>query len=426
MPTPRRLAVLSVLALLAVAPLARAQSDKPDLPDSPAGRAAAAWFEAVRSNDADKIRNLIENRFDADFRDRVGVEQHLNMHTALASAGLNAPHSVARATDHAITLYLRDGGVWGELQITVNPEPPHGITNVGVRPSQGPPEARGRPATALEFRDETFEFLRALHDAGSFDGAVYVTGHGVRWTAPDARRELPIDFALEAIMLAVPLSVSHKSWSNRIPQPLDGVTLASDDGLRDIMDEILLLQDEAPESEIQAVRERPIRKLHARFESLTDSIFAGDSPPERAFQRGLVNALVFEPLSMTDCEVPFAAEPRMNPADLARFGHGILDPEYIPEPLLVAATTGIGPDLDPSPDVVRRTALAGFEERVDDNAVRSFSLIGEAGDDLVLLRCYPSVPTAVVIIAPDKRTLNLIDRRIFNRLPGLDTTNEDG
>ena len=404
--------LFSVLALGLVTCVGFAQGDV--FPDTPAGRAAQRWFGAVRSGDANRIRDLIENHFDADFRDRVGVEQHLSRHLALADAGINAPHSVAASSEHEITLYVRDGGVWGELRISVSPEPPHGITGVGVRPSNGPPEARGRPKTPLEFRDETFEFLDALHESGGFNGSVFVTGHSVAWVAPGARERIPIDFILEAIKLAVPLSVSHRSWRADHPhaQPLV-IEPDAETEFGVMLDELERLRRIAQARGAGGAGESENQP------SLVESIFGGDRPAERAFQRGLVNALVFEPLGMTDCEVPFGAEPRMNTADLARFGRGILDPEYIPAPLLTAATAGFGPDLDPSPHVVRRAALAGFEERIDANGVRSFSLLGRAGDDLVLLRCYPSVPTAVVIVAQDVRTLELIDRRIFNRLPGL-------
>ena len=125
---PMRPHQLVLLALLLLAPAARAQT--PPFPDTPAGHAAQAWFAAVRSGDPDQLRHLIENRFDPGFRDRVGVEQHLARHTALASAGLNAPHSVAHATEHDITLFLRDGGVWGELRIAVSPQPPHAIVRL--------------------------------------------------------------------------------------------------------------------------------------------------------------------------------------------------------------------------------------------------------------------------------------------------------
>ncbi len=433
MPTPPpRIRRLTLLITLALCP-ALALSQSPDLPDTPAGRAAAAWFDAVRSGNPDQLRDLIENHFDPDFRDRVGTDQHLAKHTALASAGINAPHAVARATDHDITLYLRDGGVWGELRISVNPQPPHAITGVGVRPSQGPPELQARPTSMKAFTEETTEFLDGLRDAGRFDGAVLVAtvdgidpDEGLAWLAPDAPRDIPVDFVLDAIKLAVPLSVVHNTWDERQTpaDPLAVPIFSSQLEERALLEEIELTRAGGTPEQLARAFGQARHARHQQYQDLVDSIFAGDSPARLEYQRGLVNTLVFDPLWMIDCEVPFGAKGRMNPADLTRFARGLIDPEYIRPRLLTDVTTGVGPDLDPSSNVTRRRAMAGIEERVDNASVRSFSLRSAQENTHILFRCYPLSRCAVVIVAQDDKTLDLIDRRLFNRLPGLEPTSD--
>ncbi len=416
------------LLLLALLPsFALAQGDP--YPDTPAGRAAQTWFTSVRSGNPDRLRDLIENHFDPDFRDRVGIDQHLARHTALASAGINAPHSLARATDHDITLYLRDGGVWGELRISVNPQPPHAITNVAVRPSDGPPEAQGRPTSARAFKDETTEFLDALKRTQGFEGAVLITrvdsndqGDGLYWRSADVPAPIPMEFILDAIKLITPLTVLDASWEQRHPPES---TLEAPPALSALERSISSTQAQlratiTDPSELAAAIDSARAQRHATYQQLADSVFSGDSPAQLEYQRGLINTLVLEPFDMHASEVPLAATGRLNPADLARFARALITPRFLPPALLNDITTGTGPDLDPAPTITRRRALL-FEERID-NGVRSFSLQDEFDGTHALLRCYPSAKRAVVILAQDAKTLDLIDRRIFNRLPGLDST----
>ncbi|MFI4898329.1 MAG: hypothetical protein ACIARR_10940 [Phycisphaerales bacterium JB059] len=424
---PHRLLPLVLLALLT--PILLAQ---PDLyPDSPAGHAAQRWFDAVRSGNPDHIRDLIENHFDPDFRDRVGVEQHLARHTALAAAGLNAPHSVAHATDHDITLFLRDGGIWGELRISVNPQPPHAITNVGVRPSQGPPDAWQRPTSPGAFTAEMTEFLDALQRTQGFEGAVIIApvfpdnrDAVLVWRGEDMPMSIPMTMILDQIKLITPLMVLDASWDERHPadaalnQPAAISTL-----------ELQLAQDRAhiraayeDDGARKAARDHARALRHAQYQQLARNAFAGDSQPQLEYQRGLINTLVLEPYSMYSSEVPLGTTGRLDPADLTRFGRGLHTPELTPPAIIRDMTTGVGPDLDPSPTITRRAAL-GFEERIDhtpEGDIRSFSVGGESDTHRVLLRCYPTPGYVVVIAAPDQRALDLIDRRIFTRLPGLD------
>ncbi len=436
---------LAALALALATPAATAQdgpttpaaatNPRPDLfPGTPAGEAARAWFDAVRSGQRERVEAMINDRFDPLFLASVPYSQHLTMHMRLADAGLSLPHSVSSQTDHRITYYLRDGGVWGQLRIEVSDALPHGITMVAVRPSQGPPEMQGRPKTLAAFKSETVEFLEALHDNGRLDGAVLVASidgiqpdAGLAWMSPDFSRDMPIDFVLDAIKLAVPLSVVHRSHEQRHPpeEAIASSPSASRLERRIITDEHEIASSGKPKHELKIASDRARRERHAVYKELVETIFPSDSPAQLEYQRGLVNALVFEPLWMIDCEAPFGTEGRMNPADLVRFGRGLLDPEYIRPRLLEDVTTGAGRDLDRSPRIVRRTALGGFEERIDEGGVRSFSLQGASERAHVMLRCYPDPRVVVVVVAPDEKTLNLIDRRIFNRLPGLEPGGDD-
>ncbi|MEZ6241697.1 MAG: hypothetical protein R3B57_01500 [Phycisphaerales bacterium] len=438
MSRPARRLLIASLSLLFCAPVFAQPDPSPpaatetasDLfPDTPAGRAARLWFDAVRSRHEPRIREMIETQFDPDFLALVPLSQHLEMHIRLANAPLNLPHSIASQSDNEITYHIRDGGVWGLLRISVNPEEPHKITMVAVRPSAGPPELQGRPKTMEALRDETVEFLSAMHDNGAFDGSLFVAtvnakdpGEGFAWVAPGASLDIPIDFALDAIKLAVPLSVAHKSWAASHP-PADTLATApigSSLEERIYTEEYEIKQSGISGEELAAALDRARRQRHQQYRDLVDSIFQGDSPAQREYQQGLVHALIFEPLWMIQCEVPFAAEPRMNPADLMRFARGLLDPEFIHPELLRDVTTGVGDDLDRSPRIVRRKAMAGFEERLDANGIRSFSLMGADDSRRILVRCYPDASLALVIVAQDEKTLTLIDRRLFARLPGLE------
>lgn len=420
-------ALFSVLLITVLANISLAQDDL--YPDSPAGRAAERWFDAVRSGEPDRLRDLIENHFDAGFRDRVGVEQHLARHTALSSAGINAPHSVARATDHDITLYLRDGGVWGELRISVNPEPPHGITNVGVRPSQGPPEAMARPESTELFQSETEEFLRGLFDAKEFEGSVIVQQQEEPVIFIQHFRIRPAQNRLSNTFLRDPLchyaaaALQAHAWLAKNPNTpeIDQHALVNPFALgrSGHVDQLKSLQ---PDS-----RERMIKNKQREISTMVDHLFRGDSQVLADLHNGILHAIAIEHLGMR--QTIFATETRspMNqstPQDIAVFGHAVLSSELLGNLTLTALTTGTGPDLDPSPAITRRTAL-GFEERIDHTPqgdIRSFS--ARAGDDSqhALLRCYPGADYVVVIVAQDDKTLDLIDRRIFNRLPGLEPT----
>ncbi len=422
--------VIAFLALLC--PPARAQGVS--YPDTPAGHAAKAWFEAVRSSDANTIRNLIENHFDADFRDRVGVEQHLSMHTRLANAGINAPHSIARETNHEIVVYLRDGGVWGELVIQVSPEPPHGIMNVGVKPSAGPPEEQGRPATVEAFQNETTEFLRALHESDRFNGVVISRRQrqddqgliddqellSVSFLAPSAPMH---EWPDESSSFAVPWGPLERSLQIIVPLRGEWKRPRRENGVYPKMvhgstphphSKLLYFAD------LRDTRDAAIRKWQRQHTQLTDAIFAIKAERAGGFLQGLISRRVLMP---AHAWIRSSASDRLiAPEGLVRFGEALLDDRYLHWGTVKLFTTGVGPDLDPRPDVTRRKAL-GFEERIDhtdQGDIRSFSARAGDASQHVLLRCYPESGYVVVIVAQDKKTLDLIDRRIFNRLPGLD------
>jgi hypothetical protein len=277
------------------------------------------------------------------------------------------------------------------------------------------------------------EFLDALQRTQGFEGAVIIApvypenrDAVLVWRGQDMPMSIPMTMILDQIKLITPLMVLDASWDERHPEDaaLDQPAAISTLETQIAQDRARIRTAYEDDEAQDAARDHARSLRHAQYQQLARNAFAGDSPAQLEYQRGLINTLVLEPYSMFSSEVPLGTTGRLDPADLTRFGRGLLTAQLTPPAIIQDMTTGVGPDLDPSPTITRRAAL-GFEERIDhtpEGDIRSFSVGGESDTHRVLLRCYPTPGYVVVIAARDDRTLELIDRRIFSRLPGLTPT----
>jgi CubicO group peptidase (beta-lactamase class C family) len=125
----------------------RPPSRSKDIPATPAGQALASWLGAVRSKDAAAMRAHYESAFAAAFKSAVPVDPYVSFSSQIASAleGASLERFDSRG-DHDLSAYARAAQGWLGIHLQVEPQPPHRITGLLVRP-ESPPQG-AEPETA--------------------------------------------------------------------------------------------------------------------------------------------------------------------------------------------------------------------------------------------------------------------------------------
>jgi D-alanyl-D-alanine carboxypeptidase len=179
----RMFVLASLTALVVVAPPGTsAQPAGPESPaasqvsaETPATRQAKAFLEAATSGD--QVRFL---KFVADNAAATHIPMDVWPRIGASLTGLKL-HAVLSATPTKADLLAYDGGleIWLRLQVTVQDQPPYGITGLGLRQAKrptdvAPPPKLAPPALAAAAKAKA----EALAAADAFSGAVLIAKDG--------------------------------------------------------------------------------------------------------------------------------------------------------------------------------------------------------------------------------------------------------
>ena len=141
------------------------------LPDSSAGRALGVWLEVVRSGETEAAREHFEQSFAESFRSQVGAEPYLGLVGQLRGllAGVElAP--IREESEYALSAWFKSPQAgWLQILLHVQPEAPHRIETLLVRPGEPPAEGDGGAASvSLPAGANLSELLELARDEGGF------------------------------------------------------------------------------------------------------------------------------------------------------------------------------------------------------------------------------------------------------------------
>lgn len=146
----------------------------PQLPDNPVKPHLAALLEVVRTGDSAKARAFVANDLAPSFRDAMPVEAHLNAlgqwHESWADARVRG---IQQEHVNELIVGLGGDGHRAQLVVAYEPEPPHRITGLQLKPEAAPLGEHVASPPVLEQR------LDSLARADAFAGVV-VVGRGDR------------------------------------------------------------------------------------------------------------------------------------------------------------------------------------------------------------------------------------------------------
>ncbi|HEU4464792.1 MAG TPA: serine hydrolase domain-containing protein [Gemmatimonadota bacterium] len=187
------LAIATAAGLLWASPPLRALAQTPtaseatvDLPDTPAGRRAAEMLRLTIEGDDAAMRTYIDEGFAPRLRDAFPIDEHLRIHAQMreASGGYDAVE-VRESEPSAIQVLVRarEGGEIRMLTLRTEPEPPHRIEGMGLRPIMPAdgveaPVVPDRTLSDDEIASLLGEYLDRLDAADAFSGAVLVARAG--------------------------------------------------------------------------------------------------------------------------------------------------------------------------------------------------------------------------------------------------------
>ena len=157
-----------------------------ELPATPAGSRAAEALAIMATGDESSTRAFIEGSFALRFRDAIPMEEHLRINARMReeSGGYDAVE--VRESEPAsieIVLRARRTGALQVLSLHVEPDPPHGIDGMGIRPLSPAdgveaPSVPDRPLTNAEIAATLGEYLDRLVAADAFSGVTLVARAG--------------------------------------------------------------------------------------------------------------------------------------------------------------------------------------------------------------------------------------------------------
>lgn len=191
-------------------------------PNTPAGRRLAAFFGAFNSGDAGTIASFISAHYAPSALERLGAEERATMDLLFFhDTGGLTPYSVEQPAEYEIHALAQErlGEGWARVMLTLAPEPPHLIVNIGARPERRPPAAGPLPRLSqAEAIAELSAFMERLVAADAFSGAVLVAKDG----APLFKQA----YGLASMAFGVPNRVDTKFNLGSMNKMFTGVAIA--------------------------------------------------------------------------------------------------------------------------------------------------------------------------------------------------------
>jgi CubicO group peptidase (beta-lactamase class C family) len=171
---PVAVAILTLCACLLAGP-----SGAEQLPETPAGRRMEEILDLINQADSETIKRYVSEEYAPDFRDAFPEAQHAGIFRQLRGAfpGL-VPVSLIESSDDALKVLLQSepSGLWLEIQLQVEEEPPHRIARLGITPAKAPPgkgEARAQQPEITSLAD-LHTYLSGAQEGNTFSGVVLV------------------------------------------------------------------------------------------------------------------------------------------------------------------------------------------------------------------------------------------------------------
>ncbi len=150
--------------------------------ESPAERRAKEFARLIDSGNRAELRSYAKENFAPNFLN-IPMEQHLGFFSSVHDFTRGVEfHSLQDAKPNEATLLLkaRLTGEWVALIVRVEPESPHRIAGIGLRPPK--PPASAQPSKKLsneQIAQELKAFVNKLADADVFSGTVLLAKDGV-------------------------------------------------------------------------------------------------------------------------------------------------------------------------------------------------------------------------------------------------------
>jgi CubicO group peptidase (beta-lactamase class C family) len=167
------------LLCLVCASVAAAQASQTE---SPAERRAKEFARLIDSGNRAELVKYAKENFSPDFL-KIPMEQHLGFFSSVHDFTRGVEfHSVqdGKPNDATVLLKARLTGEWMALGIIVEPEAPHRIDGIGIRPPRPPAGAQPtKKLTDSQIAQELKALMTKLADADVFSGTVLLAKDGV-------------------------------------------------------------------------------------------------------------------------------------------------------------------------------------------------------------------------------------------------------
>jgi CubicO group peptidase (beta-lactamase class C family) len=172
---------LAVAVCVCVALVVSAQQPAASPEDAPAVRRARELITFLNSGDRAAAAAFVKEHYAPAFF-RGTVEPHLDFISSVhdTTRGMEFHSVQATGTNEATVLVkLKLTGGWDAVLVRVEPEPPHRITGIGLRPPKPPAATQSKPKqTQAELLRELETFTQKLADADVFSGALLLAKDG--------------------------------------------------------------------------------------------------------------------------------------------------------------------------------------------------------------------------------------------------------
>jgi len=161
-------------------------TDVRQLPDGAIGERIREVIDTINSNDAAKIRALIEKSFAPSFRDMAPMEQHIEICRGIYEQsrgfefyGIRKYEAETPPGEYVVIVRNKLTQGWEAFSMRIETEPPHRIAGLRVLPARPPsdlpPQAK---LTDDQIVKELAAFIQRLADADAFSGTVLLAKDG--------------------------------------------------------------------------------------------------------------------------------------------------------------------------------------------------------------------------------------------------------